>query len=155
MANGHGGVVIGSEISGGFRNLYVENCKMDSPQLDRVVRIKTSTARGGVIENVYVRNVEVGECREAVLRINLRYEPGEKARRGFIPTVRNVNLENVHCLKSQYGIRLDGLEEQKNIYDISVKNCVFERVQDGNLVSGKVGKVELDGTTINGQKATL
>ena len=155
MANGHGGVVIGSEISGGFRNLYVENCKMDSPQLDRVVRIKTSTARGGVIENVYVRNVEVGECREAVLRINLRYEPGEKARRGFIPTVRNVNLENVHCLKSQYGIRLDGLEEQKNIYDISVKNCVFEGVQDGNLVSGKVGKVELDGTTINGQKATL
>ena len=155
MANGHGGVVIGSEISGGFRNLYVENCKMDSPQLDRVVRIKTSTASGGVIENVYVRNVEVEECREAVLRINLRYEPGEKARRGFIPTVRNVNLENVHCLKSQYGIRLDGLEEQKNIYDISVKNCVFEGVQDGNLVSGKVGKVELDGTTINGQKATL
>ena len=69
--------------------------------------------------------------------------------------MRNVNLENVHCLKSQYGIRLDGLEEQKNIYDISVKNCVFEGVQDGNLVSGKVGKVELDGTTINGQKATL
>ena len=155
MANGHGGVVIGSEISGGFRNLYVENCRMNSPLLDRVVRIKTSTARGGVIENVYVRNIEVGECREAVLRINFRYEPGEKARRGFLPTVRNVNLENIHCLKSQYGIRLDGLEEQKNIYDISVKNCVFEGVQDGNLVSGKVGKVDLEGTTINGEKASL
>ncbi|NLZ73963.1 MAG: glycoside hydrolase family 28 protein, partial [Bacteroidales bacterium] len=42
MKNGHGGVVIGSEISGGFKNLYVENCTMDSPQLDRVVRIKTN-----------------------------------------------------------------------------------------------------------------
>ena len=42
MKNGHGGVVIGSEISGGYRNLYVENCVMDSPQLDRVIRIKTN-----------------------------------------------------------------------------------------------------------------
>jgi Endopolygalacturonase len=39
----HGGVVVGSEISGGYRNLFVEDCKMDSPELDRVIRIKTST----------------------------------------------------------------------------------------------------------------
>ena len=55
MNDGHGGVVIGSEISGGFKNLYVENCKMDSPNLDRVIRIKTSNCRGGIIENIYVR----------------------------------------------------------------------------------------------------
>lgn len=77
--NGHGGVVIGSEISGGYRNLFVENCRMDSPDLDRVIRIKTSTCRGGLIENVFVRNVTVGQCREAVLRINLQYETGKSA----------------------------------------------------------------------------
>ena len=64
MADGHGGVVIGSEIAGGYKNLWVENCEMDSPNLDRVIRIKTSSARGGIIENVYVRNVNVGRCRE-------------------------------------------------------------------------------------------
>lgn len=50
MQNGHGGVVIGSEISGGCRNVYAENNKMDSPNLDRVVRIKTNTCRGRVMK---------------------------------------------------------------------------------------------------------
>ena len=85
MQNGHGGVVIGSEISGGYRNLFVEDCEMDSPSLERVIRIKTNDCRGGVIENVYVRNVNVGQCREAVLKINLIYEPGEKCARDFPP----------------------------------------------------------------------
>ncbi len=62
MKDGHGGVLLaGSEISGGYKNLFVENCKMDSPNLERVIRIKTNNRRGGVIENIYVRNVEVGE----------------------------------------------------------------------------------------------
>src|SRR5690606_8932553 len=39
MKNGHGGVVIGSEITGGCRNVWAENCTMDSPELDRVLRI--------------------------------------------------------------------------------------------------------------------
>ncbi|MDR3329238.1 MAG: glycoside hydrolase family 28 protein, partial [Prevotellaceae bacterium] len=83
MQDGHGGVVIGSEISGGYKNLYVEDCEMDSPDLDRVIRIKTSTCRGGTIENVFVRNVKVGQCGEAVLKINLLYDSKEECRRDF------------------------------------------------------------------------
>lgn len=153
MADGHGGVVIGSEISGGFRNLYVENCRMSSPNLDRVIRIKTSTARGGLIENIYVRNVEVGQCREAVLRINLNYEPNEQARRGFYPEVRNVLLENVHCSSSEYGVWLYGLDDRTNISGVCLKNCNFEGVSTGgNYVHGLVGDVELEGCTINGEE---
>ena len=59
MEDGHGGVVLGSEISAGVRNVFAEDCKMDSPNLDRVLRIKTNTCRGGVTENVYMRNIEV------------------------------------------------------------------------------------------------
>ena len=77
MQNGHGGVVIGSEISGGCRNVYAENNKMDSPNLDRVVRIKTNTCRGGIIENINARNIKVGQCGESVLKINLDYEHNE------------------------------------------------------------------------------
>ena len=151
MANGHGGVVIGSEISGGYRNLFVENCKMDSPNLDRVIRIKTSTARGGVIEGIHVRNVEVGQCREAVLRINLKYEMNEIARRGFIPEVRDVTLENVTCRKSAYGVRFDGLDDVVKIDGITLRNCVFEGVEkEPVLQSGLVGKVSFENTTVNG-----
>ena len=86
MKDGHGGVVIGSEISGGCRNVYVEDCRMDSPNLDRVIRIKTNNCRGGVVDGVYVRRVDVGQCREAVLKINLLYESGEDCDRSYPPT---------------------------------------------------------------------
>jgi polygalacturonase len=61
MRDGHGGVVIGSEISGGARNIFAEKCRMDSPRLDRVLRFKNNAARGGVIERIAMRDVTVGE----------------------------------------------------------------------------------------------
>jgi len=60
MKDGHGGVVIGSEIAGGYRNLFVEDCEMDSPNLERVIRIKTSSCRGGVIAQVQYRTAIFG-----------------------------------------------------------------------------------------------
>ena len=142
MANGHGGVVIGSEVSGGTRNIFVENCDMDSPNLERVIRLKTNTCRGGVTDGVYVRNVRVGQCKEAVLKINLVYEPNEQAQRGFIPTVKNVYLENVNCNKSKYGAYIDGLKETCNLQNIEVRNCNWNGVTEkGNLLRGKMENV--------------
>lgn len=132
MEDGHGGVVIGSEISGGYKNLWVENCEMDSPNLERVIRIKTSSARGGIIENVWVRNVRVGRCREAVLRINLNYEPKEIAERGHNPLVRSIHLSNVTCQESKYAIVLNGLDDCCNIQDISIKDCDWQGVKGGS-----------------------
>lgn len=150
MKNGHGGVVIGSEISGGYRNLFVENCRMDSPDLDRVVRIKTSTCRGGLIENVFVRNVSVGQCREAVLRINLQYENRENCHRGYTPTVRNVHLKNVNCEKSQLGVLIIGLEDDSHVSNISLEECRFNNVsKNGNKISG-ARDVTFRGLYING-----
>lgn len=153
MKNGHGGVVVGSEISGGYKNLFVENCKMDSPELERVIRIKTNTCRGGVIEDIYVRNVEVGQCKEAVLKINLDYEPKEICKRAYPPTVRNVYLENVNCQKSKYGVYIIGLEDKCNVYDIEVKDCNFNGVAEGNKLTGEFKDVVFDNLKINGVQA--
>ena len=108
MKNGHGGIVIGSEISGGARNIFAHDCVMDSPALERVLRIKTNSCRGGIIENIYMRDVKVGTCREAVLKINLDYEHNEVCCRGFYPTVRNVFMERVTSQKSKYGVLIMG-----------------------------------------------
>ena len=151
MKNGHGGVVIGSEISGGYKNLFVENCKMDSPLLDRVIRIKTNTLRGGIIENIFVRNVEVGECKEAVLHINLLYEPREIGERGFIPVIRNVNLDKVNSQKSQYGVYIDGLPDQATVFDIHVSNSNFNGVKSGNKFTGLIENVKFNNLKINGE----
>ncbi len=154
MQNGHGGVVIGSEISGGCQNVYTENCQMDSPSLDRVLRIKTNSCRGGIIENINMRNVEVGQCREAVLRINTNYEPREVCCRGFYPTVRNVTMENVTCKKSKYGVMLIGYEDPSLAYtvnNITVKDCHFEGVQDKPVNQiGYVQDLKFDNMMVNG-----
>ena len=150
MKNGHGGVVIGSEISGGCRNVYAENNVMDSPELERVVRIKTNTCRGGVIENINARNIKVGVCKESVLKINVDYEPKEVCCRGFVPTVRNVNIENITCEKSKYGVQIIALDSVCNVYDINVKNCHFNGVKDGNFSSGQTRDVRFDNLFING-----
>ena len=150
MKNGHGGVVIGSEISGGCRNVYAENNVMDSPELERVVRIKTNTCRGGVIENINARNIKVGVCKESVLKINLDYEPKEICCRGFVPTVRNVNIENITCEKSKYGVQIIALDSVCNVYDINVKDCHFNGVKEGNYSKGQTRDVHFDNLFING-----
>ena len=150
MQNGHGGVVLGSEISGGCRNVFAENCKMDSPDLDRVIRIKTNTCRGGIIENLYARNIEVGQCGESVLKINLDYEPKEICCRGYAPTVRNINIENITCQKSKYGVQIIALDSVCNVYDINVKNCRFNGVKDGNFESGQTRNINFENLFING-----
>ncbi len=150
MKNGHGGVVIGSEISGGCRNVFAENNKMDSPNLDRVVRIKTNTCRGGIVENIYVRNTKVGQCRESVLKINLDYEHNEVCCRGYLPTVRNVHLDHVTCQKSRYGVQIIALDTCTNVYDIYVNDCRFDGVAEGNYLSGKTRNVVFNRYYING-----
>ncbi len=150
MRNGHGGVVIGSEISGGCRNLYAENCRMDSPSLDRVIRIKTNSCRGGVIENINVRNITVGQCAEAVLKINLDYSPDENCCRGYLPVVHNVNLENVTCERSKYGVCIIALDTCTNVYDINVVNCRFNNVASGNYVTGLTRNINYKDYYING-----
>jgi len=80
MKDGHGGVSIGSEVSGGIRNVYMENNRMDSPHLDRALRIKTNSHRGGDLENFYFRNNTVGEVAGGVIDIDFYYEEGPAAR---------------------------------------------------------------------------
>ena len=152
--NGHGGVVIGSEISGGCQNVFAENCEMDSPSLDRVLRIKTNSCRGGIIENINMRNITVGQCGEAVLKINTDYEPREVCCRGFYPTVRNVTMENVTCKKSKYGVMIVGYQDPKLAYtvnNITVRNCQFDGVYNKPIHQiGLAQDVTYENLMING-----
>lgn len=151
MEDGHGGVVIGSEISGGCENVYAENCVMDSPHLERILRIKTNNCRGGQVQNINMRNVVVGQCKEAVVKINLDYEKKEICYRGFEPIVNNVNVENVTCQKSDYGVLIIGRDSLENVYDINIKNCKFDGVvKEPVKITGKTRNVKFDNLVING-----
>lgn len=149
MIDGHGGVVIGSEISAGVRNVFVENCIMDSPNLDRAIRIKTNSKRGGVIENVYVRNIEVGQVKEAVLKINMFYGIYGNQTGDFIPEIKNINLENITVKDGgQYGVLAKGYKESP-ISNITLKNIKIEKVQEPYSLEN-VENIKFVNTYING-----
>ncbi len=147
MRDGHGGVVLGSETSGGVRNVFAENCTMDSPNLDRALRIKTNSVRGGTIENIYLRNITIGQVAEAVLKVNFQYGEGDAG--DFTPTVRNINLENVTSGKSQYALFVSGYERSP-ITEIRLTDCTFDNVQKPNVLVG-AGNLTLTNVKINGQ----
>ena len=150
MIDGHGGVVIGSEISAGVKNVFVENCIMDSPNLERAIRIKTNSKRGGLIENVYVRNLEVGQVKEAVLKINMFYGIYGNQEGDFIPQVRNVFLENIKVKNGgQFGILAKGYKESP-IENVTLKDVVIEKVDEPYSIENLQG-LKFINTYINGK----
>ena len=151
MLDGHGGVVMGSEMTGGIRNVFVENCEMDSPNLDRAIRIKSNSRRGGIVENVFVRNIEVGQVKEAVLRINMFYNVYGNQTGNFIPQVKNVVLENVKVKNGgKYGVLAKGYAELP-IENVTLKNVTIEKVNEAYSIEN-VKNIQFVNTYINGKK---
>lgn len=149
MIDGHGGVVMGSEISSGVRNVFVEDCKMDSPNLDRAIRIKTNSKRGGTTENIYVRNLEIGQVRECVLKVNMFYGTYNNQTGDFIPTVKNIYLENITVKDGgKFGILAKGYE-QSPINGITFRNVSIEKVEDVYSMENVIN-VDFIDTYING-----
>ncbi|MEZ4829885.1 MAG: glycoside hydrolase family 28 protein [Bacteroidia bacterium] len=151
MKDGHGGVVIGSEVSGGAKNIFAENCNMDSPNLERAIRIKTNKVRGGRIENLYFRNITVGEVKEAVVRVNMRYAIFSDTSQVFIPEVEGIYVENVTSKKSEYGIRIEGYDAAHPVKNVVLKDCKFDGVEKGNLIEYGSTLV-FDNFLLNGQQ---
>jgi len=144
MKDGHGGVVMGSEVSGGVRNVFVENCKMDSPNLDRALRFKSNALRGGLIENIYMRNVEIGRVAEAILTVDFLYETGPKG--PHRPVVRNVSIENVRSASSPRVMWIAGFPGAI-IDNISFTDCVFRGVESSETVQN-AGSILFKNVTI-------
>jgi polygalacturonase len=148
MADGHGGVTVGSEISGGCRYVFAERNTMDSPRLDRALRLKNNAARGGVLEHIYMRDCTVGQVANAVLSIDFNYEEGANGR--FTPVVRDVEMRRVTSRRSEYGLYLRGFANAP-IHDVRVADCTFDHVAKGNAVEHVDGLV-LDHLRINGRE---
>jgi unsaturated rhamnogalacturonyl hydrolase len=132
MKDGHGGVVLGSENSGGIRNVFAENCRMDSPNLQRALRLKTNAGRGGFLENVYFRNVEVGRVSDSILTIDLVYQRVTEG--AFVPTVRNVLMENVTAKSAPRVLSVVGIPKSV-IENVRIANSRFSGVEGADILA--------------------
>lgn len=131
MHRGHGGITIGSEISGGCRNVFARDLRMDSPRLHHAIRFKTNARRGGVIENIDIRNVEIARVRDNAISIEFNYEEG--ARGDHAPVLRNLTLENIATRSTGRVLLMEGFEAVV-FENIIVRNSVFEGVKQEDRI---------------------
>jgi polygalacturonase len=143
MKAGHGGITIGSEITGGARRVFAEKNHLDSPDLERGLRIKTNLRRGGVVEGVYVRDTTIGTVQLAPIEIDLRYADETGA---FPPAVRDVVVERMTSEKSDHGLFVRGVPGVP-LTGIVVADSRFRGVAKGHVIEGTVD-LRLAGTTL-------
>ena len=126
MLRGHGGVVIGSEMSGGVSQIAVSNCVFDGT--DRGIRIKSTRGRGAIVENVRVSNIVMRNIRNEAITLNMFYSdaPPEPLS-DRTPRFRNIHISGVSGDAQQAGLLL-GLPESR-LEDVSI--------EDVNLVAKK------------------
>jgi polygalacturonase len=118
---GHGGLVIGSEMSGSVRNVYMHDCEFDGT--DRAVRIKSRRDLGGVVENVWAENLQLRNMKYEAAILNMDYTADRNALVGATPPVfQNIHLKNIVCEGAPEALRLVGAD------DSLIQNVTFENV---------------------------
>jgi polygalacturonase len=147
MKDGHGGVTIGSECTGGVRNVYARNCKMDSPNLDRVLRFKNNAMRGGVIEHIYMRDIEVGQVSGPAIEVDLMYEEGPNG--PYKPVVADIEVVNLKVRKCKSAMSIRGYKDAP-VRDVRLRDCVFEEASQKEVLENVEG-VKLERVTVNGK----
>ena len=135
----HGGFVIGSEMSGGARNIYVSNCTFLGTDIG--LRFKTTRGRGGIVENIFIKDIYMKDIPAEAILFDMYYmakdpvalagEKRELPKAEFktvdetTPQFRNFYISNVYCNGAEKGIFVRGLPEM-HIRDIVLENMVLQ-----------------------------
>jgi len=122
---------VGSEISGSCSNVFVENCEMSSPNLVCALRLKSNAMRGGVLQNIFMRNVNVGLVKDSVLQIDFLYEEGAKG--DFNPVAKNVVMDNIKVAQTPRVLNVRGFPAA-SITGVRICNSTFKEVQKPDVV---------------------
>ncbi len=130
MLAGHGGVVIGSEMSGDVRKITISNCVFDGT--DRGIRIKTARGRGGVVEEIRVDNIIMKDIRQQAIVLDMQYtktQPEPVSER--TPKFRNIHLSNITAQTNE-AIYINGLAEMP-VEDISFNDMQFDAQKGASI----------------------
>jgi polygalacturonase len=135
----HGGFVIGSEMSGGARNIWVSNCTFVGTDIG--LRFKTTRGRGGVVENIFINDIYMKDIPAEAILFDMYYmakDPvvlaGEKRELPKVefktvdettPVFKNFHISNVYCNGAEKGIFVRGLPEM-HVKDIVLENMVLQ-----------------------------
>ena len=158
--HGHGGVTIGSEMSGGVKNVYVSGCTFMGTDVG--LRFKSNRGRGGIVENLFFSDIDMINIPTQAISFNLYYgglsvsemiaegkNTGKKMDEVFpvtkeTPQFRNISIKNLTCKGAYQAIYLQGLPEL-NLENIILENIDIEA--DNGLTS-----IDANGVSIKGMR---
>lgn len=152
--HGHGGFVVGSEMSGGVRNIFVSNC--DFLGTDIGLRFKSTRGRGGVVENIYIQDVRMKDIPTYAIRFNLFYSvkmPSLEQSLEFAPDpvseetprFQNIHLKNITCNGAKDAVYIQGLPE------MPVRNVTMENM----IISADAGVTCIEADQIRFKNVTI
>jgi polygalacturonase len=144
MLSGHGGVVIGSEMSGDVKKITISNCIFDGT--DRGIRIKTARGRGGVVEDIRVDNIIMKNIKQQAIVLDMEYskvKPEPVSER--TPKFRNIRFSNITAYTKQ-AMYINGLEEMP-VQEISLNDVVFEA--ESGIVIKNAKDIEFHNVRVN------
>ena len=165
VLHGHGGFVVGSEMSGGVKNIYVEDCTFMGTDVG--LRFKSTRGRGGVVENIYINNINMINIPNEPLLFDLFYGgkgAGEESEEDLLnrmktaippvteetPAFRNIYISNIACKGSGRAIFFNGLPEMP-IQNINIDNIIVTDAKEGIVLSQADG-VKINNVTIRTTK---
>ncbi|MGM9970757.1 MAG: glycoside hydrolase family 28 protein [Anaeroplasma sp.] len=157
----HGGFVVGSEMSRGINNVLVENCTFSGTDIG--VRFKSAIGRGGVVEDIIIRNIYMSHILGEAFIFTMGYvlsniEDENEGEVTFdeedIPEFKNIYMENIVCDESSSSIKINGLK-QLPIHDLSFKNIEINSEKNIELSLCKNIKFENVSINVKGENFVL
>ena len=138
VLHGHGGFVVGSEMSGGVRNVYVSGCSFVGTDVG--LRFKSTRGRGGVVENIFIDNINMIDIPNDALTMDLYYAVNDSPETPIpdvneeTPVFRNIYISNVLCRGAGRAVYFNGLPEMP-LKNILIKNMTVTNAKKGIVIN--------------------
>lgn len=148
----HGGFVIGSEFSGGMKNIVV--CDNRFSNTDTGLRFKSAVGRGGVCENIYISNIYMTDIKDEAIVFECGYENravGAEQQQNettvaYAPEFCDIHISNVVCHNSKVAIAAEGINGLRSIYNVTVEDCHFFYTHSATLIDSH-SDIDIDNCT--------
>ena len=166
---GHGGFVVGSEMSGGVKNISVSNCQFLGTDVG--LRFKSTRGRGGVVENIFIKNMSMFDIQTDVITFDLYYggksavevlNDGDEAKQQKVekfkvdettPCFRNIDIDHVICRTARRAAYFNGLPEMP-VQNISIKDLEVNNAEQG-IVINRTENVKLENIKVTAKTHTF
>ncbi|TWD75182.1 pectate lyase-like protein [Kribbella amoyensis] len=141
----YGAITVGSDMTGGARNIYVRDCVIGSDRLYFGLYLKTNSIRGGFAENIYLKDLTISTLTKEIVQCN--FHRGEGDTGDLTPRVRNVELRNITVQKARNVLHVRGYERSP-VQDLRLVDCRFDGIEAPSTIEH--AEVHLDNVTVNG-----